>query len=139
MCPARVPSLSNAFWSEDFTLALGAFTRKVTVFIQPNTQRFCAYLQPAVMVNGDPEISPGAPLARAELAISAAAGPLRGVPVYGVSGGNRNGPGPTLVLDRTGRKIVMMRTTCGGSVPCTLRLWQGVHRQAIQRTGVSAA
>ena len=67
-------------------------------------------------MNGDPEISPGAPLARAEVALSgAAAGPLRGVPVSGVSGGNRNGPGPTLVLDRTGRKIVMVRTTCGGS------------------------
>ena len=118
LCPARVPSVSTAFWSEDFSLALGAFTRKVTVFVQATTRRFCAYLQPAVMMNGDPEISPGAPLARAEIALSqAAAGSLRGVPVSGVSGGNRNGPGPTLVLDRTGRKIVMVRTTCGRSSP----------------------
>ena len=116
LCPARLPSLNTAFWSSDSTLALGAFTRKVSVFTLANTQRFCAYLQPGVEVNGDLQISPGAPLARAEIALSqAAAGPIRGVPVSGVSGGNRDGPGPTLVLDRTGRKIVMVRTTCGGS------------------------
>ena len=116
LCPARLPSLDTAFWSSDSTLALGAFTRKVSVFTLANTRRFCAYLQPGVEVNGDLQFSAGAPLARAEIALSqAAAGPLRGVPVYGVSGGNRNGPGPTLVLDRTGRKIVMVRTTCGGS------------------------
>ena len=75
----RVPSVSTAFLSEDSSLALGAFTRKVTVFVQATTRRFCAYLQPAVLVaNGDPEISPGAPLARAEIALSqAAAGSLR--------------------------------------------------------------
>ena len=97
VCPARVPSLSNAFWSEDSSLTLGAFTRKVRVFIQTKTlRRFCAYLQPAVQgVNdGDPpEISPGAPLVRAEVALSgAAAAPLRGVPVSGVSGGTGKAP-----------------------------------------------
>jgi hypothetical protein len=117
-CPARLPSVNRAFWSSDSTLALGPFTRKVSVFTLANTQRLCAYLQPGVDVNGDLQISPGAPLARAEIALSqAAASPIRGVPVYGVSGGNRNGPGPTLVLDRTGRKIVMVRTTCGRSSP----------------------
>ena len=40
LCPARVPSLSNAFWSADSSLALGAFTRKVSVFIQAKTLRF---------------------------------------------------------------------------------------------------
>ena len=118
LCPARIPSLNTAFWSSDSTLALGAFTRKVSVFTLANTQRFCAYLQPGVELNGDLQFSPGAPLARAEIALSATTpGPLRGVPVYGVSGGNRYGPGPTLVLDRTGRRITMVRTTCGRSGP----------------------
>src|SRR3954471_12672326 len=100
LCPERLPSLNTAFWSSDSTLALGAFTRKVSVFRLAETQRFCAYLQPGVEVNGDLQFSSGAPLARAEIApAQAAAGPIRGVPVYGVSGCNRYGPGPTLVLD----------------------------------------
>ena len=114
-CPARLPSVGFVFWSEDSTLVLGAFTRKTRVVVEATTQRLCAYLQPGVEVNGDLQISHGAPLARAELALS---GTGRSAPrCAGVWGqrGTRDGPGPTLVLDRTGRRIVMLRTTCGGS------------------------
>ena len=118
VCPARVPSLTYAFWSSDSTLALGAFTRKVSVTAEAKTQRFCAYLQPALEVNGDLQISPNAPLARAELILPRAAEPpLRGgnEPNSGVSGATRDGYGVTLVFDRSGRRIVMLRTVCGGS------------------------